>query len=671
MPDRFDRFTERARRVLMYAQEEALRFNHNYIGTEHLLLGLIREGDGVAARALADLDVEVTKIRSDTESVIGRGDRAVFGEIGLTPRAKKVIELAVDEARRLGHHYIGTEHLLLGLVREGESTAAGVLESLGVSLDKARDAVLRLLSQTHPPRPVFAPPPSPENMETELWVASEERSTPNRGEPPDADVGSAKFTLRARQVMALAQEEALRFNHNYIGTEHLLLGLTRTDTPNLATLALARLGVSITKVRSAVEFIIGRGDRAAMGEIALTPRAKKVIELTVEEARISKSMTVGPEHLLRGLVREGEGIAAGVLESLGVSLDRVRSEVIGLVKQYGSDPSTNVIASAITEAEGQSSPDLGDTVHLYMRRSGAGIPRAEPAQIIDGKAIAEEVRAEVKQRADRLHERGITPGLALILVGDNPSSLSYVRSKGDSAEQAGIYSDMFHLPETTDEDTLISRILEINRDDRFHAVLVQLPLPKQLREDRVVSAIDPAKDADGQTAQSAGRLLRGEPTCWPATPAGIVETLHRSGHPPAGKHVVVCGRSNIVGKPIAAILMQKSDRANATLTLCHTATPDVAHHTRQADILIAAMGVPAAITADMVKPGAVVIDVGNNWVEDATRKSGRRLVGDVDYEAVREVAGAITPVPGGVGPMTIAMLLSNTVWLAEQQAGRG
>jgi methylenetetrahydrofolate dehydrogenase (NADP+)/methenyltetrahydrofolate cyclohydrolase len=296
---------------------------------------------------------------------------------------------------------------------------------------------------------------------------------------------------------------------------------------------------------------------------------------------------------------------------------------------------------------------------------------AVETQIIDGKAIAEQVRAEVKARADRLHEKGIIPGLALVLVGDNPSSLSYVRSKGDSAEQCGIYSDMFHFPENADEETVISRILEINADNRFHGVLVQLPLPKQLREDRVAEAIDPAKDADGQTSVSAGRLLRGEPTCWPATPNGIVEMLHRSGHPPAGKHVVVCGRSNIVGKPIAAILMQKSERANATVTMCHTGTPDLAHYTRQADTLIAAMGVAGIITADMVKPGAVVIDVGNNWVEDASRKSGRRLVGDVDYEAVREVASAITPVPGGVGPMTIAMLLSTTVWLAEQQAGRG
>jgi methylenetetrahydrofolate dehydrogenase (NADP+)/methenyltetrahydrofolate cyclohydrolase len=296
---------------------------------------------------------------------------------------------------------------------------------------------------------------------------------------------------------------------------------------------------------------------------------------------------------------------------------------------------------------------------------------AVSTQIIDGKAIAEQVRSEVKERADLLHERGVIPGLALVLVGDNPSSLSYVRSKGDSAEQAGIYSDMFHFPENADEETVISRILEINRDNRFHGILVQLPLPPQLREDRVIGSIDPAKDADGVTSSSLGRLLRGERTCWPATPAGIVEMLHRSGHPPAGKHVVVCGRSNIVGKPLAAILMQKNERANATITLCHTGTRDIAHYTQQADILISAMGSPRAITADMVKSGAIVIDVGNNWIEDATRKSGRRLVGDVDYEAVREVAGAITPVPGGVGPMTIAMLLSNTVWLAEQQAGRG
>jgi methylenetetrahydrofolate dehydrogenase (NADP+)/methenyltetrahydrofolate cyclohydrolase len=294
------------------------------------------------------------------------------------------------------------------------------------------------------------------------------------------------------------------------------------------------------------------------------------------------------------------------------------------------------------------------------------------AQIIDGKVVAEQVRAELTERARHLkEERGITPGLALVLVGDNPSSLSYIRSKGDTAEQAGLYSDLFHFPESTEMERVISHVQDLNADPRFHGILVQLPLPKHMNEDAVISAIEPAKDADGVTVTNLGRLLRGEPAPWPATPNGIVELLHRTGHAPAGKHVVVCGRSNIVGKPIAAILMQKNEKANATVTICHTGTTDLASYTRQADILIAAMGVPKIITADMVKPGVVVIDVGNNWIEDAKRKSGRRLVGDVDYEAVREVASAITPVPGGVGPMTIAMLLMNTVWLAERYGKSG
>jgi methylenetetrahydrofolate dehydrogenase (NADP+)/methenyltetrahydrofolate cyclohydrolase len=290
------------------------------------------------------------------------------------------------------------------------------------------------------------------------------------------------------------------------------------------------------------------------------------------------------------------------------------------------------------------------------------------AQVIDGRAIALAVREEVRRRAEALRERGVTPGLALVLVGNNPSSLSYVRSKGDLAEQAGIYSDLFHFPESADEAEVTSRILELNRDPRFHGILVQVPLPPQLRESVVTEAIDWHKDADGMTAVNLGRLLRGEPGPAPATPAGVLELLHRSGHPPAGRHVVIAGRSNIVGKPLAALLMQKSERANATVTVCHTRTPDLAEHTRRADILVAAMGSPGAITADMVKPGAVVVDVGNNWVEDPSRRSGRRLVGDVDFEGVSRVAAAITPVPGGVGPMTIAMLLHNTVWLAERYA---
>jgi len=198
---------------------------------------------------------------------------------------------------------------------------------------------------------------------------------------------------------------------------------------------------------------------------------------------------------------------------------------------------------------------------------------------------------------------------------------------------------------------------------------VQLPLPPHLDEDAVIGAIDPVKDVDGVTTVNMGRLLRGEPCPWPNTPAGILEILHRSGYPPAGRHVVICGRSNIVGKSLAAILMQKNDRANATVTVCHTGTRDLAGFTRQADILIAAMGSAGAITADMVKPGAIIIDVGNNWIEDPSRKSGRRLVGDVDFEGVKKVAAAITPVPGGVGPLTIAMLLANTLMLAEQQTG--
>jgi len=290
------------------------------------------------------------------------------------------------------------------------------------------------------------------------------------------------------------------------------------------------------------------------------------------------------------------------------------------------------------------------------------------AQIIDGKAIAEQVRAEVAERAGKLKsERGVTPGLALVLVGDDASSLSYVRSKGDTAEQAGLYSDLFHFPESTEAERVISHVQDLNADPRFHGILVQLPLPQHMSENTVIGAIEPAKDADGVTSTSLGRLLRGEPTTWPATPAGIVELLHRTGNPPSGKHVVVCGRSNIVGKPIAAILMQRNDRANATVTICHTGTRDLASITRQADILISAMGAPLAITAEMVKPGVVVIDVGNNWVEDATRKSGRRLVGDVDYAGVLKVASAITPVPGGVGPMTVAMLLRTVLDLAKQK----
>ena len=288
------------------------------------------------------------------------------------------------------------------------------------------------------------------------------------------------------------------------------------------------------------------------------------------------------------------------------------------------------------------------------------------AQIIDGKAIAAEIRAEVAERVRRLkEERGVMPAQAFVLVGDNPASISYVRGKGNACEEAGIQSQTIHLPESTSEAELLELIAKANADPKLHGMLVQLPLPPQIDEQRATAAIAPEKDVDGLHPMNVGRLFKGDPYLLPCTPAGVVEMLIRSGHPPDGKHVVICGRSNLVGRPLAAILIQKRAGANATVTLCHTGTKDLAYHSRQADILVAAMGRAKAITADMVREGTVVIDVGINRVEDASRKTGYRLVGDVDFEAVAEKAAAITPVPGGVGPMTIAMLMANTVKAAE------
>ena len=288
--------------------------------------------------------------------------------------------------------------------------------------------------------------------------------------------------------------------------------------------------------------------------------------------------------------------------------------------------------------------------------------------IIDGKAIAAEIRAEVAERVRRLkEERGVMPAQAFILVGDNPASISYVRGKGRACEDAGIGSQTIHLPESTSEAELLELIAKLNADPKMHGMLVQLPLPPQIDEQRATAAIAPEKDVDGLHPMNVGRLFKGDPYLLPCTPAGVVEMLIRSGHPPDGKHVVICGRSNLVGRPLAAVLIQKRAGANATITLCHTGTKDLAYHSRQADILVAAMGRARAITADMVREGTVVVDVGINRVEDASRKTGYRLVGDVDFEAVAEKAAAITPVPGGVGPMTVAMLLTNTLKAAEAQ----
>jgi len=287
------------------------------------------------------------------------------------------------------------------------------------------------------------------------------------------------------------------------------------------------------------------------------------------------------------------------------------------------------------------------------------------ATVIDGNAIAQQVRDEVRADVERLRARGIEPGLAVVLVGENPASVSYVRGKTRDAAEVGMRSDTVRLPATISQAELLRTVAELNADPRWSGILVQLPLPDHIDEVVATGAVTVEKDVDGLHPTNVGRMFRGEPALLGCTPHGVVQMLLRSGYDPAGKHVVVCGRSNLVGKPLAALLMQKRRGGNATVTVCHTATPDIGYFTRQADILIAVMGRPGTITADMVREGAVVIDVGVNAIPDATKKKGTRLVGDVDYEAVAQKASAITPVPGGVGPMTRAMLLYNTVVAAD------
>lgn len=292
------------------------------------------------------------------------------------------------------------------------------------------------------------------------------------------------------------------------------------------------------------------------------------------------------------------------------------------------------------------------------------------ARIIDGKRIAEEVRSETKQQAEAFVSRtGIKPRIVFILVGENPASIVYVRNKGKAAEESGFSHETLTFPPTTTEKELLTVISGLNGDKNTHAVLCQLPLPKHINEDRILEAIAPEKDIDGFHPMNVGRLLIGRGEYFaPCTPAGIMVMLEKEKISVSGKHVVVVGRSNIVGKPIAALLAQKAPNANAVVTLAHTgAGSRLGEFTRSADILIAAMGVPHAITADMVKRDAIVIDVGMNSIADPTKKSGTRLTGDVDFDSVVEVASAITPVPGGVGPMTIAMVLRNTLTAAERQ----
>ena len=372
--DRFDRFTERARKVLSLAQEEAQRFQHNYIGTEHLLLGLVREGEGVAARVLESLGAELYKVRQAVEFIIGRGDRIVLGEIGLTPRAKKVIELAVDEARRLNHHYIGTEHLLLGLVREGEGIAAGVLESFGIHLEQVRKSTLAMLEQlgkaargetpdaTHEATGDGAPVTG-ENLLQE-WQDEDDRTlAPDSG----ADNLYDKFTMRARRCMTYAEEEAHRFQHDYIGTEHILLGLLR-DENGVAAHVLAQLGVRLEKARSAVMFIMARGDAPADAAVMLTQRAKHIIEYAREIANRTASDFIGSEHLLLGLAREGQGASAAALESMGVRLDQITALVLRVLG-VSLPPDVSGTATAMPSSSMPASPSSRDRFDRFTERA--------------------------------------------------------------------------------------------------------------------------------------------------------------------------------------------------------------------------------------------------------------------------------------------------------------
>lgn len=294
-----------------------------------------------------------------------------------------------------------------------------------------------------------------------------------------------------------------------------------------------------------------------------------------------------------------------------------------------------------------------------------------PAERIDGTAIALTIRTEAAEQAKALTARGTRPGLAVVLVGEDPASAVYVKAKGKACEEAGMHSVTIRLPAETTQDVLLAQVRALNADKAIHGILVQMPLPKHIDPDLIIRTILPEKDVDGFHPVNVGKNLIGEKDGFvPCTPAGVQEMLVRSGVETKGAECVIVGRSNIVGKPMMALMVQQGKGANSTVTVCHSATKDLAFHTRRADILIVAAGKPNMVTGDMVKPGAVVIDVGINRIADASTKSGTRLVGDVDFAGASAVASRITPVPGGVGPMTIAMLLRNTVRAAERSAAR-
>ncbi|HXL52732.1 MAG TPA: tetrahydrofolate dehydrogenase/cyclohydrolase catalytic domain-containing protein [Gemmatimonadales bacterium] len=292
-----------------------------------------------------------------------------------------------------------------------------------------------------------------------------------------------------------------------------------------------------------------------------------------------------------------------------------------------------------------------------------------PARLIDGTAVGDAMRAELQGEIRRLRALGITPGLAAVLVGDNPASTTYVRMKGKACDEAGLYHETIRLKAETTEAELLQLIDKLNADQKIHGILVQLPLPKQIEARRVLRRVSPGKDVDGFHPENVGKVSIGDPTGFrPATPYGVQQLLVKSDIETKGQHAVIVGRSNIVGRPMAALLLQDGPGGNATVTVCHSRTRDMKAVTRLGDILIVAIGKPEFLTGEMIKPGAVVVDVGVNRVDDPSTKKGYRLVGDVRFAEAQQVAEAITPVPGGVGPMTITMLLYNTVQAARQWA---
>ena len=288
------------------------------------------------------------------------------------------------------------------------------------------------------------------------------------------------------------------------------------------------------------------------------------------------------------------------------------------------------------------------------------------AELIDGKLLAQEMKAELKEQVSKLVEQGVTPGLGVILVGNDPASNSYVTSKEKACERIGIFSDDTRLPETITEEELLVHVERMNKDDKIHGILVQLPLPKHIDENKIINAITPEKDVDGFHPVSVGKMILGQETYLPCTPHGCLKLLERYNVETEGAEVVVIGRSNIVGKPVANLLMRKDKPGNSTVTVCHTRTKDLLSFTKRADIIIVASGFPNTLTADMVKEDVVVIDVGINRVEDSSRERGYRLIGDADFDSLKDKVKKITPVPGGVGPMTITMLLFNTVKSAQK-----